>query len=72
MYAQALLNDVWKVVAKFEDPKDYIAVAEVWIEYPLKHCTVRLSACAHVHASALINGPKHVYDVGNSRTRRTG
>lgn len=38
---QALLNDVWKVVAKLEDAKEYIAVAEVWIEYPLKHCTVR-------------------------------
>jgi len=35
----ALLNDVWKVVTKFEDPKEYITVAEVWIEYPLKHCT---------------------------------
>jgi hypothetical protein len=50
---QALLNDVWKVVAKLEDAKEYIAVAEVWIEYPLKHCTVR---CTHdTHATVRHN-----------------
>jgi hypothetical protein len=41
---------VWKVVAKFEDAKEYIAVAEVWIEYPLKHCTVRCTHGTHAHA----------------------
>eukprot|EP01088_Endostelium_zonatum_P002802 TRINITY_DN1359_c0_g1_i2.p1 TRINITY_DN1359_c0_g1~~TRINITY_DN1359_c0_g1_i2.p1 ORF type:complete len:942 (+),score=217.40 TRINITY_DN1359_c0_g1_i2:79-2904(+) len=36
-----LLNEVWKVVTKFTEPKEYMTAAEVWIEYPLKHCTVR-------------------------------
>eukprot|EP01094_Clydonella_sp_ATCC50884_P003835 TRINITY_DN1294_c0_g1_i1.p1 TRINITY_DN1294_c0_g1~~TRINITY_DN1294_c0_g1_i1.p1 ORF type:complete len:822 (+),score=193.91 TRINITY_DN1294_c0_g1_i1:196-2661(+) len=35
----AVLNDVWKVVSKLEDPVEYITVAEVFIDYPLKHCT---------------------------------
>eukprot|EP01090_Pellita_catalonica_P021810 TRINITY_DN8265_c0_g1_i1.p1 TRINITY_DN8265_c0_g1~~TRINITY_DN8265_c0_g1_i1.p1 ORF type:complete len:820 (-),score=152.51 TRINITY_DN8265_c0_g1_i1:35-2494(-) len=34
-----LLNDVWKVVTKITDPNKYMEVAEVWIEYPAKHCT---------------------------------
>jgi len=36
-----LLNDVWRVVTKFPDVKDYMSVAEVFIDYPLTHCTVR-------------------------------
>lgn len=36
----SILNEVWKVVTKLTDPKEYITVAEVYIEYPLKHCTV--------------------------------
>jgi hypothetical protein len=33
-----ILNDVWKVVTKFENIEEYMAVAEVWCEYPLKNC----------------------------------
>lgn len=33
----SILNDVWKVVMKLKDPGEYIACAEVWIEYPAKH-----------------------------------
>eukprot|EP00026_Physarum_polycephalum_P001432 Phypoly_transcript_01433.p1 GENE.Phypoly_transcript_01433~~Phypoly_transcript_01433.p1 ORF type:complete len:962 (+),score=270.31 Phypoly_transcript_01433:47-2932(+) len=33
-----ILNDVWKVVTKFENIDEYMAVAEVWVEYPLKNC----------------------------------
>ena len=33
----AVLNDVWKVVMKFKDPAEYMACAEVWIEYPAKN-----------------------------------
>eukprot|EP00727_Mastigamoeba_balamuthi_P012901 m51a1_g8233 hypothetical protein (963) ;mRNA; r:65433-69134 len=36
-----ILNDVWKVVTKFEDPEQYMCVAEVFIEYTLKHCSAR-------------------------------
>lgn len=38
----SILNEVWKVVSKFTDPKEYITVADVYIEYPLKHFTVRV------------------------------
>ncbi|EGG17750.1 hypothetical protein DFA_08749 [Cavenderia fasciculata] len=34
----AILNDVWKVVSYFDNLKDYISVAEVFIEYVLTHC----------------------------------
>lgn len=33
-----ILNDVWKIVTKFENIDEYMAVAEVWIDYPLKNC----------------------------------
>ncbi|GAM18399.1 hypothetical protein SAMD00019534_015740 [Acytostelium subglobosum LB1] len=36
-----ILNDVWKVVSVFESLKDYIMVAEVFIEYVLTHCTIK-------------------------------
>ncbi|EFA82898.1 hypothetical protein PPL_03676 [Heterostelium album PN500] len=36
-----ILNDVWKVVSYFESLKDYIMVAEVFIEYVLTHCTIK-------------------------------
>lgn len=49
----AVLNDVWKVVSKLKDPVEYITVAEVFIDYPLKHCTVKevsiLLADIHKH-----------------------
>lgn len=32
-----ILNDVWKVVTKLDSVVDYMNVAEVWVEYPLKH-----------------------------------
>ncbi|KYQ92028.1 hypothetical protein DLAC_06857 [Tieghemostelium lacteum] len=35
----SILNDVWKVVTNFENLKDYISVAEVFIEYVLTHCS---------------------------------
>eukprot|EP00058_Branchiostoma_floridae_P021627 XP_002607117.1 hypothetical protein BRAFLDRAFT_68089 [Branchiostoma floridae] len=35
------LNEVWKVVMKLKNPANYIACAEVWIEYPCKHFTKR-------------------------------
>jgi hypothetical protein len=35
-----ILNEVWKVVTKLEDAKEYITVADVYIEYPLKYATV--------------------------------
>ena len=28
-----ILNDVWRIVMQLEDPGEYIACAEVWIEY---------------------------------------
>eukprot|EP01113_Clastostelium_recurvatum_P024252 TRINITY_DN2894_c0_g1_i4.p1 TRINITY_DN2894_c0_g1~~TRINITY_DN2894_c0_g1_i4.p1 ORF type:complete len:702 (-),score=262.98 TRINITY_DN2894_c0_g1_i4:42-1856(-) len=34
-----ILNDVWRVVKKFTNVDEYITVAEVFIEYPLKHCS---------------------------------
>ena len=36
----SLLNTVWKVVTKITDPAQYMAVAEVFIDYPLTHCSV--------------------------------
>jgi hypothetical protein len=39
----SILNDVWKVVTKLTDPVEYITVANVFIEYPTKHCGV----CSH-------------------------
>lgn len=33
-----ILNNVWKVVSKFENIEEYMSVAEVWIEYPMKNC----------------------------------
>eukprot|EP01132_Coremiostelium_polycephalum_P003249 gene3249-4069_t len=38
-----ILNDVWKVVTNFENLKDYISVAEVFIEYVLTHCSIKES-----------------------------
>lgn len=32
-----ILNDVWRIVMQLEDPAEYIACAEVWIEYPVKN-----------------------------------
>lgn len=37
----SLLNEVWKVVTKLEDPSSYLSVAEVWIEYTIKYMTGR-------------------------------
>lgn len=36
-----LLREVWKAVTKFSEPKEYIACAEIWIEYVSKHLTKR-------------------------------
>jgi len=38
---KTILNDVWKVVTNFENIKDYISVAEVFIEYVLTHCSIK-------------------------------
>eukprot|EP01104_Vermistella_antarctica_P020482 TRINITY_DN876_c0_g2_i1.p1 TRINITY_DN876_c0_g2~~TRINITY_DN876_c0_g2_i1.p1 ORF type:complete len:997 (+),score=297.01 TRINITY_DN876_c0_g2_i1:71-3061(+) len=37
----AILNDVWKVVTKLAVPLEYITVAEVFIDYPLRNCSAR-------------------------------
>jgi hypothetical protein len=37
-----ILNDVWKVVSKVQDPIEYCEIAEVFVEYILKHFSVRL------------------------------
>jgi len=34
-----ILNDVWKIVMQLENPGDYVACAEAWIEYPVKNFT---------------------------------
>jgi len=36
-----LLNDVWKVVTRFEDQVSYLNVADVWIEYTIKFMSGR-------------------------------
>jgi len=35
-----ILNEIWSVVTKFEDPVHYMNVVEVFIEFPCKHCTL--------------------------------
>jgi hypothetical protein len=37
-----ILNEVWKVVTKHDKPDEYVSVAEVYIEFPLKYFTVSL------------------------------
>lgn len=34
---RAVLNEVWMVITKLENPTDYINAADVWIEYPVKY-----------------------------------
>lgn len=34
----SILNDVWSVVTAIKDPAAYMEVAEVFIEFPVKHC----------------------------------
>ena len=36
-----ILNDVWKVVTKIQNPLEYCEVASVFVEYLLKHFTER-------------------------------
>lgn len=36
-----VLNDVWKVVTKMDDAEHYMMIAEMFIEYTLKHCRLR-------------------------------
>jgi len=36
-----VLNDVWKVVTNIENPEHYMMIAEMFIEYTLKHCKLR-------------------------------
>jgi len=35
-----ILNEIWGVVTKFEDPVHYMNVVEVFIEFPAKHCSL--------------------------------
>ncbi len=35
-----ILNEVWKVVTSWEDPVHYMNVADIFIEFPLKHLSV--------------------------------
>ena len=39
-YQLSVLNGVWEVVTLIEDPQEYMDVAEVFIEYPVKHCSI--------------------------------
>ncbi|KAJ5075226.1 esophageal cancer associated protein [Anaeramoeba ignava] len=36
-----VLNEIWNVVSRFPEIHDYISVAEVFIEYPLKNCSTK-------------------------------
>lgn len=36
-----VLSQAWKAISKLRNPGDYLSCAEVWIEYPCKHFTVR-------------------------------
>ncbi|KAK7873878.1 hypothetical protein R5R35_005739 [Gryllus longicercus] len=36
-----VLNDVWRIVTKLEDPGHYISCAEVWIQFAVKHFSSR-------------------------------
>ncbi|EDQ85942.1 uncharacterized protein MONBRDRAFT_11317 [Monosiga brevicollis MX1] len=38
---RAILNQVWESIRSLEDPADYMACAEVWIEYPVKYFGTR-------------------------------
>ena len=34
-------SQVWNVITKLEDPKDYIMAADIWVEYPVKYFAAR-------------------------------
>ena len=36
-----ILNEVWKVVAKIQNPGDYLEIAQIFIEYLLQHFSTR-------------------------------
>eukprot|EP00002_Diphylleia_rotans_P012179 TRINITY_DN2382_c0_g1_i2.p1 TRINITY_DN2382_c0_g1~~TRINITY_DN2382_c0_g1_i2.p1 ORF type:complete len:995 (-),score=236.10 TRINITY_DN2382_c0_g1_i2:586-3570(-) len=40
-YILDVLNEVWKFVGQIQEPKDYIALADVYIEYAINHCTTK-------------------------------
>ena len=35
-----LLNEVWKYISALQDVQEYINLAEIWIEFPVKYCTL--------------------------------
>jgi hypothetical protein len=41
MCAKSRVSQVWGVVTKLEDPKDYIMAADIWVEYPVKYFAAR-------------------------------
>ena len=40
-----ILNDIWKVVTKLENPDEYINCAEVWITFVVRHFSVGHPFC---------------------------
>eukprot|EP01105_Mastigella_eilhardi_P026498 TRINITY_DN7716_c0_g1_i1.p1 TRINITY_DN7716_c0_g1~~TRINITY_DN7716_c0_g1_i1.p1 ORF type:complete len:948 (-),score=305.61 TRINITY_DN7716_c0_g1_i1:43-2886(-) len=54
-----ILNDVWNVVMKMENAEHYTLIAEVFIEYTLKHCQFR-----HM-AKLLVDILRHVQKAEN-------
>ncbi|KAJ3439003.1 esophageal cancer associated protein [Anaeramoeba flamelloides] len=36
-----ILNEVWKVVSKFEKIEEYLSVARVFVEYTVKYCSMK-------------------------------
>jgi hypothetical protein len=48
-----ILNDVWRIVMQLEDPGEYIACAEVWIEYVMPTHLVCVCVCAWVWVCGL-------------------
>ncbi|XP_046994763.1 VPS35 endosomal protein-sorting factor-like isoform X1 [Schistocerca americana] len=36
-----ILNDVWRIVTKLEDPTQYISCAEVWVQFAVRHFSCR-------------------------------
>ena len=43
----AILREVWKFTTQLKDPKEFIRVAEVYIELPAKNFTVRRARGQH-------------------------
>jgi len=42
MNAQNVLKEAWKIVTKVKDPEKYMACAEAWIYFIVKHFKVNI------------------------------